>query len=246
MRDSSSTACPRMTDRDAGIGGRERRSRARRGHASANPRRTTASSRARSCTTAPSSSLNSADRAIALRTAIRSSGRSARRTPSRQASRTARRRNGRDRRAACRRDAALDHLEERLAAARDRRHPGNSRRVVRRPAPAPSRRGAAGPRRGRSTEASLRRHRLRVAASASGAHPAPAQMPMTMSDSGAVTALSTHALSPSRAHRHRILADRNADAERRAQLHARRRAPCRTARRPRPDARRRPSSWPRA
>ncbi len=41
----------------------------------------------------------------------------------------------------------------------------------------------------------------------------------TISDSGAVTALSVAVLVPRRAHRHRILADRNADAERRAKLH---------------------------
>ena len=174
-------------------------------------------------------------------------GRSATRTPSRPAStNSAAVADDRDRRAGVRRVAAAGPREERARAARSSRSGASSpswpytcasaeppRRL---PAAAEIDDAAATCRR---VEPQQRRQRTR-------AHRRPARTPRRSATRGAVTRLVAVAVAPGRAHRQRILADRDRRCRAPGRTRARPRAPCRTARRPRRDGRRRPSSSPTA
>ena len=236
-----------MRTRSSGVGRADRRARARPAAAS---RARTRSRVARRAPAPPRPApRRTARRAASPATSVELErrGRSAPRTPFRRASRTGRRRRGRDTRAAGRRGAAPAPPRRTRRAAPDRRGPGARRRAGRRPAPAPSRRGDAARRRGRSTAArSSPRSARSSGVSVAPRIGAPARTPRRSATPARSPPCRAAAVAPRRAHRHRVLADRDADAERRAQLHRRPRAPCRRARRPRRDGRPAPSSWPTA
>ena len=111
----------------------------------------------------------------------------------------------------------LHGLEERLQPLRVHVRRARSR-AGRRPAPAPSRRGGTAPRPDRSSSSSVSPQSVRscgvsvARASVTGANAE------TMSDSGAVTSRCAPFVGPRRLHRQGVLADRDADAEPRAQL----------------------------
>ena len=226
-RGSSSSVVAAARDRDRALARSARRSRARarRGRARASTARTrVASPRAHLHDRAE---LLGEQRARARRRRSRRARCRGRSAPanaiSQQRRRTGRRRSGRDRRAACRRACSSWIAAKKRAQARGivevGRRVAELRRTTCASAEPPRRlrpraeidRAAA---RCRRVERELRRQRA--------AHVArPARTPTTISDTGAVTLLrARRRRRHARAHRQRVLADRNRDAERRAQLHA--------------------------
>ena len=223
MRDSSSSTRRRDARCAIAVAGASacRRSRAARPAAVARPRRRAPASPRRTCTTAPSSSANSAASALAGdRRRARRRGRSATRTPFRQRRRTGRRRRCRDRRAACRR--ACSRCTSAKNAASRSRIVEVRRLVAELPVDLRQRRcrrgGCCPPPRSMQHQRRVAARRVAAAASASLRASATGANADTISDTGAVTALSTPSSRPRRAHRHRILADRDRQAERDAQF----------------------------
>ena len=134
----------------------------------------------------------------------------------------------------------VDRVDQRLQALRVVEVGHLVAELRRAPARGSSRRGGCGPARGRPGSASCRR-RVAAAASACRARRPAGRRRVTISDTGAVTCFRRRRCQRG-AHRQRVLADRDGDAERRAQLHADGAARCRRARRPRRARRRPPSS----
>ena len=119
------------------------------------------------------------------------------------------------------------------SAAPGRRGRAPRRRSGRAPAPGWSRPCGCGPGRGRPAAAWCRRG-VQLRRRASPRTSASVAKAVTIRLTGDVTCFGSPSSSlPAGAHRQAVLADRDADAERRAQLHADRAARCRTARRPR-------------
>ncbi len=222
--DRPATGVPMTRSRDAGIARRCADARRRR--------------RVRTCTTAPSSSANSAASGIA---ADRAS------VDVEPAARRERHLRERDEQAAVADVVIGEQHAARVQPLHEREERGEPRRIVevrrarcragRTPAPAPSRRGGGGRRRCRDARSVVspliepqqrRQARARVGDRRERRDDQRHRRRDRLVDA---------AVAPRRAHRHRVLADRNRQSDARRTARARPRAPCRTARRPRPDVR---------